>query len=141
MSVNSVTLTGLLGQDPEVKATTSGNTVMNFTIAVKERVKSRQTGEWEDETQWFRIVMFGNRAESLSRFISKGSKVTVHGRLRQRTWEDKEGRRRERVEVWADDLDFMSRQQRSEEPEYEEGPRYSAPSPTSGFYDEDCPFS
>lgn len=139
MAVNTVTLVGNLVRSPEVRSTTSGSVVMNFDIAVNEREKDAQTGEWTDVPSFFPCTMFGNRAEAVSRFIGKGSKVAVRGHLKQRRWE-KDGQRRSKVEVIVEDLDFMSRQQ---QPEYEE-PSYSAPAPkrhsTMEFYDEDMPF-
>lgn len=139
MAVNTVALVGNLVRDPDVKATTSGHTVMNFSIAVNERERNQQTGEYEDVPSYFDCTMFGNRAEAVSRFIDKGSKVAVRGHLKQRRWE-KDGQRRSKVEVIVEDLDFMSRQQ---QPEYEE-PSYSAPAPkrpsAMEFYDEDMPF-
>ena len=139
MPVNTVALVGNLVRSPEVRHTTTGTTVMNFTIAVNDREKNMQTGEWEDVPSFYDVTMFGNRAEALSRFLSKGSKVAVRGHLKQRRWE-KDGQRRSKVEVIVEDLDFMSRQQ---QPEYEE-PSYSAPAPkrpsAMEFYDEDMPF-
>lgn len=139
MAVNTVTLVGNLVRSPEVRSTTSGSVVMNFDIAVNEREKNAETGEWADVPSYFPCTMFGNRAEAVSRFIGKGSKVAVRGHLKQRRWE-KDGQRRSKVEVIVEDLDFMSRQQ---QPEYEE-PSYSAPAPkrpsAMEFYDEDMPF-
>ena len=114
---------------------------MNISVAVNEREKNQQTGEWEDVPSYFDLVMFGNRAEAVSHYLSKGSKVAVKGRLRQRRWES-DGQRRSKVEVIVDEIEFMSRQRR-EEPVYEE-PSYAAPAPkrpqAMEFYDEDCPF-
>lgn len=138
MAVNTVTLVGNLVRSPEVRSTTSGSVVMNFDIAVNEREKNAETGEWADVPSFFPCTMFGNRAEAVSRFIGKGSKVAVRGHLKQRRWE-KDGQRRSKVEVIVEDLDFMSR--RSEEPTYEEPYRASAPqAPAMDFFDSDCPF-
>lgn len=138
MAVNTCALVGNIVRDPDVKATTSGHTVMNFSIAVNERERNQQTGEYEDVPSYFECTMFGNRAEAVSRFIGKGSKVAVRGHLKQRRWE-KDGQRRSKVEVIVEDLDFMSR--RSEEPTYEEPYRASAPqAPAMDFFDSDCPF-
>lgn len=138
MAVNIIALTGNLVRDPDVKAMTSGNVIMNFSLAVNERVRNSQ-GEYEDYASYVDCVMFGNRAEAVSRFISKGSKVAVSGHIRQRRWEH-DGQKRSKIEVIVEDIEFMSRQQ---QPEYEE-PSYSAPAPkrTSAmdFYDEDMPF-
>lgn len=138
MAVNIIALTGNLVRDPDVKAMTSGNVIMNFSLAVNERVRNSQ-GEYEDYASYVDCVMFGNRAEAVSRFISKGSKVAVSGHIRQRRWEH-DGQKRSKIEVIVEDIEFMSRQQ---QPEYEE-PSYSAPAPkrpsTMEFYDEDMPF-
>lgn len=138
MAVNIIALTGNLVRDPDVKAMTSGNVIMNFSLAVNERVRNSQ-GEYEDYASYVDCVMFGNRAEAVSRFISKGSKVAVSGHIRQRRWEH-DGQKRSKIEVIVEDIEFMSRQQ---QPEYEE-PSYSAPAPkrpsAMEFYDEDMPF-
>lgn len=138
MAVNIIALTGNLVRDPDVKAMTSGNVIMNFSLAVNERVRNSQ-GEYEDYASYVDCVMFGNRAEAVSRFISKGSKVAVSGHIRQRRWEH-DGQKRSKIEVIVEDIEFMSRQQ---QPEYEE-PSYSAPAPkrlsAMDFYDEDMPF-
>lgn len=142
MAVNSITLVGNLVRDMEVKATTSGSILANFTLAVNTREKNQQTGEWEDVPSFIDCTMFGNRAESVSRFVGKGSRVAVSGHIKQRRWEAKDGGKRSKLEVIVEELDFMSRQ-RSEEPTYEE-PSYAAPAPKPApvmdFYDEDCPF-
>ena len=137
MPVNTVALVGNLVRSPEVRHTTTGTTVMNFTIAVNDREKNMQTGEWEDVPSFYDVTMFGNRAEALSRFLSKGSKVAVRGHLNQRRWEAKDGSKRSKVEIIAEDLEFMSR---SQEPTYEEPSRPAPQAPAMDFFDSDCPF-
>lgn len=139
MPVNTCALVGNLVRSPEVRSTNSGTVVMNFGIAVNDREKNMQTGEWEDVPSFYDCTMFGNRAEALSRYLDKGSKVAVRGHLKQRRWEAKDGSKRSKVEIIVEDLEFMSR--RSEEPTYEEPYRASAPqAPAMDFFDEDCPF-
>lgn len=110
---------------------------MNFTIAVNDREKNMQTGEWEDVPSFYDATMFGNRAEALSRFLSKGSKVAVRGHLKQRRWEAKDGTKRSKVEIIVEDVEFMSR---SQEPTYEEPSRPAPQAPAMDFAYEDLPF-
>lgn len=142
MAVNTVTLVGNLVRSPEVRSTASGNVVMNFDIAVNEREKNAQTGEWTDVPSFFPCTMFGNRAEALSRYLGKGGKVAVRGHLKQRRWEAKDGTKRSKVEIIVEDLEFMSR--RSEEPAYEEPSRPAPQAPEQAasmeFAYEDLPF-
>lgn len=137
MAVNTCALVGNLVRDPEVRHTTTGTVVMNFTIAVNDREKNMSTGEWEDVPSFYDVTMFGNRAEALSRFLSKGSKVAVRGHLKQRRWEAKDGSKRSKVEIIVEDLEFMSR---SQEPTYEEPSRPAPQAPAMDFFDSDCPF-
>jgi single-strand DNA-binding protein len=109
MSINRVLITGNLTRDPELRATGSGMSVLQMGVAVNDRRKNPQSGEWEDVPNFIDVVMFGTRAESVSRFLSKGSKVAIEGKLRWSSWEDKAtGAKRSKVEVVADDIEFMS---------------------------------
>jgi len=109
MSINRVNITGNLTRDPELRSTGSGMAVLQMGVAVNDRRKNAQTGEWEDSPNFIDVVMFGTRAESVSRFLSKGSKVAIEGKLRWSSWEDKTtGAKRSKVEVVADDIEFMS---------------------------------
>ena len=107
MSINRVNLTGNLTRDPELRTTTGGISVLTFGLAVNDR-KRGENGEWEDVPNFIDCVMFGNRAESVSRFIVKGSKVAVEGKLRYSTWEGKDGKR-SKIEVIVDEIEFLSR--------------------------------
>jgi single-strand DNA-binding protein len=109
MSINSVTLSGNLGRDPELRTTTSGSHILTFSIAVSDRTKNAN-GEWVDYTNWVDVVVFGNRAEGLSRVLSKGMRVTIQGKIRYSSWE-KDGQPRSKIEVIANDIDFMSRKE------------------------------
>ena len=151
MSINKAIISGNLTRDPETRATAGGTTVLNFGVAVNERVKSKQSGEWEDRPNFIDCVMFGTRAEAVSRFISKGTKVTIEGKLRWSQWET-DGQKRSKIEVVVDEIEFMSRQQNATanpngaQPVYQQpaqqqmqgmpAPVVQAPS----IYDEDIPF-
>ena len=109
MSINRVLITGNLTRDPELRATGSGMSVLQMGVAVNDRRKNPQSGEWEDVPNFIDVVMFGARAESVSRFLSKGSKVAVEGKLRWSSWEDKTtGAKRSKIEVVVDEIEFLS---------------------------------
>lgn len=110
--MNRVDITGNLTRDPELKLTTKGNTILSFSVAVNERQRNA-SGEWEDYPNYVDCVMFGNRAETVSRFLAKGSKVVVEGRLHQSRWE-KDGQRRSKLDVYVDNVEWMSPKKQAE---------------------------
>ena len=83
MSINRVNISGNLTRDPELRSTAGGTQILSFGIAVNDRRRNQQTGEWEDVPNFVDCVVFGQRAEALSRFLSKGSKVAAPGRRRK----------------------------------------------------------
>src|SRR5690349_20907082 len=101
-SVNKVILLGHLGRDAETKYTPSGTAVSTFTLATNRRWKDQQTGDFKEETDWHRIVLW--RSENLANYLLKGKSVYVEGRLQTRNWEDKEGQKRSTTEVVAEEL-------------------------------------
>ena len=147
MSINRVNITGNLTRDPELRATAVGTQMLAFGVAVNDRRKNQQTGEWEDVPNFVDCIVFGSRAEAVSRFISKGSKVAVEGKLRYSSWETKEGQRRSKLEVIVDEIDFLSRQGQqvtspaAEAAKVADTPAYGTPrAPEPEFYDADIPF-
>lgn len=145
MSINRVVISGNLTRDPELRATPSGMAVLQLGIAVNDRRKNPQTGEWEDVPNFFDVTVFGQRGESLSRFLSKGSKVAIEGKLRWRQWDDKNtGDKRSKVEIIADDIEFMSsRNGDGGGSGGGGGSTYSAPKPSAPaepVYEDDIPF-
>ena len=127
MSINKVMLTGNLTRDPELRATTSGTSIMSFGMAVNDR-RRNSNGEWEDVPNYVDCVMFGTRGETVARYIQKGSKVAVEGKLRYSSWESN-GQKRSKLEVVVDDIEFLSRS------------RSQSQSVASvDVYDEDIPF-
>ena len=108
MSINRVNISGNLTRDAELRSTASGMSVLGFGVAVNDRRKNQQTGEWEDFPNFVDCVMFGARADALHQHLSKGAKVAVEGKLRWSQWE-KDGQRRSKLEVVVDEIEFMSR--------------------------------
>lgn len=107
MSINKVFLTGNLTRDPELGATSGGTSVLKFGLAVNDRRKNNKTGEWEDYPNFVDCVMFGTRASSIKKFLSKGSKVSVDGKLHWSQWE-RDGQKRSKIDVIIDQIEFMS---------------------------------
>ena len=160
MSINRVTITGNLTRDPELRATTGGTQVLSFGVAVNDRRRNPQTGEWEDYPNFVDCTMFGTRAEAVSRYLSKGTKVAIEGKLRYSSWE-RDGQRRSKLEVIVDEIEFMSRNQQGGQGGYGQQGGYQQPAPqqrSNGYqqsapapapvqappaadvYDEDIPF-
>ncbi len=101
-SVNKVILLGHLGKDAETKFTPSGSSVSNFTLATNRRWKDKQTGELKEETDWHRCVLWDS--EHVSGYLLKGKQVYIEGRLRTRSYDDKDQQKRYVTEVVCDDL-------------------------------------
>lgn len=109
MSINRVNITGNLTRDPELRSTAGGMAVLGFGVAVNDRRKNQQTGQWDDYPNFVDCTMFGNRAEALSRILRKGMKVAIEGKLRYSSWEDKNGGgRRSKLEVIPDEVELLS---------------------------------
>ena len=102
-SVNKVILIGNLGKDPELKHTSGGTAVANFTLATNERFKDKD-GNWQDKTEWHNITCWARLAEIASEYLKKGRSVYVEGRLQTRSWEDKQRTKRYTTEIVASDL-------------------------------------
>lgn len=131
MSINKVFISGNLTRDCELRSTASGTAVLGFGVAVNDRRKNPQTGEWESVPNFVDCLIFGRRAEAVNRYIQKGSKVALEGRLRYSSWEAKDGSRRSKLEVVIDEIEFMSGQ------ETQQGQAAHEP---EDIYDEDIPF-
>ena len=159
MSINRVNISGNLTRDPDLRATSAGTQVLSFGVAVNDRRRNQQTGEWEDYPNFVDCTMFGARAEAVKRYLSKGSKVAIEGKLRYSSWE-RDGQRRSKLEVIVDEIEFMSRGQQADGGQggyvpapaygnqggYAPAPTQQAPAPAApvppvvDVYDEDIPF-
>lgn len=101
---NTVTITGNATRDPELRFTPSGQAVTSFGVAVNRRWQNRQTQEWEEATSFIDVTCWAQLAENVAESVGRGARVTVHGRLEQRSWETPDGDKRSKVEVVADDV-------------------------------------
>lgn len=111
MSMNTVAISGNVTRDPELRNTRSGSGVLNLTVAVNDRRKNPQTGEWEDVPNYVDCVLFGRRAEALAPILRKGTKVAIEGKLRYGQWEAQDGTKRSKLEVAVDEIEIMTRGQ------------------------------
>ena len=139
MSINRVSITGNLTRDPELRVTAGGTQVLSFGVAVNDRRRNPQTGEWEDYPNFVDCTMFGTRAEAVSRFLAKGNKVAIEGKLRYSAW-GKDGQRRSKLEVIVDEIEFMSQRQGAAAPVATPAAAPVAAPPSVDLYDEDIPF-
>src|SRR6266567_328823 len=105
--LNKIMLIGNLGRDPELNVTQEGTPVTKFTLAVNRNTKT-STGERKEETEWFNIVAWRQLAETCERYLHKGSKVYIEGRVTQRKFTDKNGLERTSVDVNASDMEMLT---------------------------------
>ncbi len=106
MSYNKIILIGNLGRDPELSYTPQGTAVCKFSVATNERRRDK-AGEQQDITTWFRVSAWGKQGENVSRYLTKGRKVYVEGRLHVEEWTDRDGKPRQSLEVNASEVQFI----------------------------------
>ena len=102
--MNTVTITGNLTRDPEIRYTRDGQATTTFGLAVNRRWQNRQSQEWEESTSFFDVVAWRDLGENVALSLTKGARVIVTARLEQRSWETDAGERRSKVELVADDI-------------------------------------
>ena len=102
-SVNKVILIGNLGRDPEVRKLENGATLASFSIATSESYTDKQSGKKIENTEWHDVVVWRGLAEVAEKFLKKGTKIYVEGRLKKRSWQDREGNTRYSVEIIGDE--------------------------------------
>ena len=136
-SVNKIVLVGHLGADPESRFTPSGVAVSTFNMATNESWKNKE-GEYEDRTEWHRIVLYGKAAETASEYMKKGQLAYVEGRIRTRSWEDKDGMTRYTTEVLGDRFTMLGR--KSENKSTAAPAEAGASAGGEGGDDDDLPF-
>ena len=154
MSINRVCISGNLTRDPVLRSTSGGMSVLSMGVAVNDRRKNQQTGQWEDYPNFVDCTLFGTRGEKLAQYLAKGSKVAIEGKLRYSSW-DKDGQRRSKLEVIVDEIELMSQKQAPAAPQgYQQAPAQYAPQPApqtapqqapmppaqESLYDGDIPF-
>lgn len=143
--INKASISGNLTRDPELRTTQSGTSVLSMGVAVNERVK--RGDQWEDRPSYVDVTVWGARAEALAKFLRKGLRVAVSGRLRQDRWQDaKTGENRSRLGIVADEVDVMTPRDRGQERQAESQqqvartPYAAPPAAPADPYDEDIPF-
>ena len=104
-SLNQVTLMGNLTRDPELRQTPNGQNVTSFSLALNRSYKD-SSGEWQEATDYIDIVCWGPLAERVAKYLSKGRRCLVQGRVQSRSWEQ-DGQKRNKVEVLANDVTFL----------------------------------
>lgn len=149
MSINRCIISGNLTREPEQRATQGGTSITTFGIAVNDRRKDPQSGEWKDYPNFIDCVVFGNRADALAKLLHKGMKVCVEGKLRWSQWE-KDGQKRSKIEVIVDEVEFLSGSKAQNQPQQQQPNNYAnqyqnaantgAQSSQSDYYEDDCPF-
>jgi single-strand DNA-binding protein len=112
MSVNKVILIGRLGENPEVRSTPGGQSVLNFSLATHEKWTDK-SGQPNERTEWHRIVVWGKLAELCGKYLQKGREVYVEGKLQTREWQAKDGSARQTTEVQANTINFLGKAQES----------------------------
>jgi len=124
MSINKVILVGNVGKDPEVRYLDSGVAVANFPFATSEKYKNKQ-GEKVTNTEWHNIVMWRGLAEVVEKYVNKGSQLYIEGKIRTRSYDDKDGNKHYITEIIGDNMQMLGRK----------GDRSSIPPPS----EEDVP--
>lgn len=140
-SFSKIMIVGNVGRDPELKMTPNGRPVCEFSVAVNRVTGRSDSGERNEQTDWYRISCWGNLAERAQQIVQRGRLVFVDGRFTPRTWTDKEGRERTSLDINANDFQVLdSRRDR------EEGMGGGAPAPRAergdekGFDPDEIPF-
>ena len=117
MSLNKCMIIGNLGRDPEMRYTPGGQAVTQFSVATNRNYRDPQ-GEWQSETEWFRVVVWGDQGDRVAEYLRKGHKVYVEGRIQTRQWEDQSGNKRYTTELIANRVSSLERRDRDGEPPF-----------------------
>ncbi len=108
--VNKVILIGNVGADPDVRYLEGGTAVANLRLATTERYKNKN-GENIDQTEWHNIVLWRGLAKIVEKYVHKGMRLYIEGRIRTRSWDDQNGNKRYTTEIWADNMQMLSYKQ------------------------------
>ena len=107
MSINKVLLIGNLGADPEMRSTANGDAICNLRLATNESWKDKHTGEQRELTEWHSVVLYRRLAETAGRYLKKGARIYIEGRVRYRKWQDKNGVERTTAEIEASTMTML----------------------------------
>lgn len=140
--MNKIIIIGNVGQDAELRDVGS-TTVLSFSVATTEKWKDKN-GERQERTDWHSVSLWGKRAEALAKYVTKGSRVAVEGRVQYRQYEDRDGNKRTATDIVASDVELLGGGSRQSD-----GPRYQGSGYSGGgggrdergdFNDDDVPF-
>ncbi len=106
MSVNKVILVGNLGADPDLRSTTSGQSVCELRLATSEKWTDKQ-GEKQEKTEWHRVILWDKAADNAAKYLEKGRQVYVEGKIETRTWDDKDGNKRYTTEIRCFNIQYL----------------------------------
>lgn len=107
MSINKVLLIGNLGADPEMRSAANGDAICNLRLATNESWKDKHTGEQRESTEWHTVVLYRRLAEIAERYLKKGARIYIEGKVRYRKWEDKNGIERTSTEIEASSMTML----------------------------------
>ena len=110
-NLNKVMIIGNAGKDAELRYMASGRPQSQFSVAVNHRWRNQQSNDWEEQTEWFNVVVWGDMAERISQYITKGKQVYVEGRLQTRSWDGDDGQKHYRTEVIANTVQLLDRRE------------------------------
>jgi len=142
-SVNKVIIIGNLGKDPEIRHLSNGSVVTTIPVATSESYKDKATGEYKEVTDWHNVVLWRRLAEIAEKYLRKGSKIYIEGKLKTRSWQDKDGQTKYTTEIIADELTMLDKANKeSAPPQPDTNPK---PKPMQGIEgigegDDDLPF-
>lgn len=136
--VNKVILIGNVGADPDVRYLEGGVAVANLRLATTERYRNKN-GENVDQTEWHTIVLWRGLAEIVEKYVRKGMRLYIEGRLRTRTWDDQSGNKRYTTEIWADNMQMLSFRQEGENGNPTPARNYNAPANTAPASQSEAP--
>ena len=131
LNLNKVVLAGRITADPELKQTTSGVSVLSFTIAVNRSYVSKSSEQGERQADFINVVAWRGTAEFISKYFRKGSAICVTGSIQTRTWQDQQGQRRYATEVVADEAAFVESRSEGSQPAYTPDAYFQTPSYSS----------
>ncbi len=140
MSINRVVISGNLTRDGELRSTSGGMSILKLGVAVNDRRKNSQSGEWEDVPNFVDCTIFGARADALGQYLVKGTKVAIEGKLRWSSWETPQGDKRSKLEVVVDEIEFMSSRDSGGQSSGFSGGQKTSTTPVSTIPDEEIPF-
>ena len=121
--VNKAIIIGSVGKDPEVRATASGDCIVNLSVATSESWKDKQ-GNKQESTEWHRVSAFGKLAEIIRDYVVKGSKVYIEGKIKTRKWQDKEGKDQYTTEIVANELQMLDSKGEKSAPAQQQAPQF-----------------